>query len=110
MRGSISRSFHWWRGRDAMRQHTRWLRLLAIFLGVTLVSAACGDDDDTAAGDEDTTETTAEEGGAAAAPAIGEAAPTCQGESDGILRIGGLLPQTGDLSFLGPPEEAGAAL
>ncbi|MGH9261077.1 MAG: BMP family lipoprotein, partial [Acidimicrobiales bacterium] len=29
-----------------MRQHIRWLRLLALFLGVTLVAAACGDDDD----------------------------------------------------------------
>jgi ABC-type branched-subunit amino acid transport system substrate-binding protein len=90
-----------------MRQHRRWLRLLALFLGVTLVSAACGDDD-TEAGEETTT--TADEGGAAAAPAIGEAAPTCQGESDGVLKIGGLLPSTGDLAFLGPPEIAGAQL
>jgi ABC-type branched-subunit amino acid transport system substrate-binding protein len=92
-----------------MRQHTRWLRLLALFLGVTLVAAACGDDDDSETGG-DTTETTAEEGGAAAAPEVGEAAPTCQGESDGVLKIGGLLPQTGDLAFLGPPEIAGAEL
>ncbi|MGH9251992.1 MAG: ABC transporter substrate-binding protein, partial [Acidimicrobiales bacterium] len=95
-----------------MRQHSRWLRLLALLLGVTLFAAACGDDDDTEAGDEEPTETTEaeEEGGAAAPPAIGEAAPTCQGESDGVLSIGGLLPQTGDLAFLGPPEEAGAVL
>ena len=92
-----------------MRQHSRWLRLLALFLGVTLVAAACGDDDDSETSGDETT-TTAEEGGASAAPAVGEAAPTCQGESDGVLRIGGLLPQTGDLAFLGPPEEAGAAL
>ena len=91
-----------------MRQHTKWLRLLALFLGVTLVAAACGDDDDTQAQGDETT-TTAEEGGAAAAPAIGEAAPTCQGESDGVLKIGGLLPSTGDLAFLGPPEIAGEA-
>ena len=44
------------------------------------------------------------------APEVGEAAPTCQGESDGVLGMGGLLPQTGDLAFLGPPMEAGAAL
>jgi ABC-type branched-subunit amino acid transport system substrate-binding protein len=93
-----------------MRQHNRWLRLLALLLGVTLVAAACGDDDDTEAGDEDTTETTEEEGGASAAPPVGEAAPTCTGESDGVLRIGGLLPETGDLAFLGPPEIAGAEL
>jgi neutral amino acid transport system substrate-binding protein len=93
-----------------MRQHTRWLRLLALILGVTLVAAACGDDDDSETGGEETTTTAEEGGGASAAPAVGEAAPTCQGESDGVLRIGGLLPQTGDLAFLGPPEEAGAAL
>ena len=39
-----------------------------------------------------------------------EAAPSCTGETDGTLQIGGLLPQTGNLAFLGPPEEAGAAL
>jgi ABC-type branched-subunit amino acid transport system substrate-binding protein len=89
-----------------MRQHRRWLRLLALIAGVTLVAAACGDDD-TEAGEETTT---TEGGGAAAAPAIGEAAPTCQGESDGVLKIGGLLPSTGDLAFLGPPEIAGAHL
>jgi len=94
-----------------MRQHSRWLRLLALLLGLTLMAAACGDDDDTEAeGDEGTTTTAEEEGGAAAAPPVGEAAPTCQGESDGVLRIGGLLPETGDLAFLGPPEIAGAEL
>ena len=91
-----------------MRQHTRWLRLLALFLGVTLVAAACGDDDSETGGD--TTETTAEEGGGGAAPPTGEAAPTCQGESDGVLNFGGLLPETGNLAFLGPPEFAGAEL
>ena len=29
---------------------------------------------------------------------------------DGVLKIGTLLPQTGSLAFLGPPEEAGAQL
>jgi ABC-type branched-subunit amino acid transport system substrate-binding protein len=91
-----------------MRQHIWWLRLLALLLGVTIVAAACGDDDSETGGD--TTTTTAEEGGAAAAPEVGEAAPTCQGESDGVLKVGGLLPQTGDLAFLGPPEIAGAEL
>jgi polar amino acid transport system substrate-binding protein len=45
-----------------MRQHSRWLRLLALFLGLAIVAAACGDDDDDEAGEpeepEDTTETT----------------------------------------------------
>ena len=32
------------------------------------------------------------------------------GSADGVLAFGGLLPQTGDLAFLGPPEEAGVQL
>ncbi len=91
-----------------MRQHSRSLRLSALFLGLSLVAAACGDDD-TEAGDE-STETTEAEGGSALAPELGDAAPACTGTADGTLTFGGLLPQTGDLSFLGPPEEAGAAL
>jgi ABC-type branched-subunit amino acid transport system substrate-binding protein len=92
-----------------MRQRRRSMRLIAIFLGLTLVAAACGDDDDTEAADDETT-TTEAEGGGVEPPPIGDAAPSCTCDSDGTLTIGGLLPQTGDLSFLGPPEEAGAAL
>jgi branched-chain amino acid transport system substrate-binding protein len=92
-----------------MREHSRWLRLLAILLGFSLIAAACGDDDDTEAGEDEETE---EEGGseAPAAPPEGDAAPECEGEEDGALKIGGLLPETGNLAFLGPPQEAGAAL
>ena len=93
-----------------MRQRRRSMRLLAIFLGLSLFAAACGDDDDTEAADDEATEEESEEGGGVEAPPIGDAAPECTGDSDGTLTIGGLLPQTGDLSFLGPPEEAGAAL
>jgi branched-chain amino acid transport system substrate-binding protein len=94
-----------------MRQHSRWLRLLALFLGLSLIAAACGDDDDAETGaEEDTEEEPAPEEGSELAPPLGDAAPSCTGESDDTLTIGGLLPQTGDLSFLGPPEEAGAAM
>ena len=75
-----------------------------------MVAAACGDDDDTEASSDTTEQANGEEGGNDLAPPLGDAAPTCTGEADGTLSIGGLLPQTGDLSFLGPPEEAGAAL
>ena len=89
-----------------MRHHSRWLRLLAVLLGLSIIAAACGDDDDTeASGDEGT-----EEGDESLAPPVGDADPQCEGDADGTLTIGGLLPQTGDLSFLGPPEEAGAGL
>jgi ABC-type branched-subunit amino acid transport system substrate-binding protein len=91
-----------------MRHHSRWLRLLAVLLGLSMIAAACGDDDDTEAGGDEGTE---EEGGdEALAPPVGDADPQCEGEEDGTLTVGGLLPQTGDLSFLGPPAAAGASL
>jgi ABC-type branched-subunit amino acid transport system substrate-binding protein len=92
-----------------MRHHSRWLRLLAVFLGLAIFAAACGgDDDDTEASESEAQQ----EGGGenAAAPPVGDADPQCEGEADGTLTIGALLPETGDLSFLGPPEIAGAQL
>jgi branched-chain amino acid transport system substrate-binding protein len=62
--------------------------LLAILLSFSLIAAACGNDD------EDTTS-----GGGGSSEA-----------GDGILRLGGLLPETGNLAFLGPPEFAGVEL
>jgi ABC-type branched-subunit amino acid transport system substrate-binding protein len=93
-----------------MRQHSRTTRLLALLLGMSLVAAACGDDDDTEANEETPPEEEEGGGGGIEAPPAGDAAPSCAGDSDGALSFGGLLPQTGDLSFLGPPEEAGAAM
>src|SRR5215207_2775602 len=40
----------------------------------------------------------------------GDALPVEAGERDLSLKIGSLLPQSGTLAFLGPPEEAGVAL
>ncbi len=105
-------------------------RLLALLMAFGLMAAACGSDDDEASTEADTTETTAEEAGsdttaaaedttttsegegdgAMAEGAAEEAAPSCTGESDGVLTIGGILPETGNLAFLGPPEFAGAEL
>ncbi len=105
-------------------------RLLALLLAFALIAAACGDDDDdTEAGEEteaaetteaEATETTEEEmteeemteeePAEEPATTTEEAAPSCSGESDGVLKIGGILPETGNLAFLGPPEFAGAQL
>ncbi len=68
---------------------TKWLRLIAVTAVLGLVAAACGGGD---AGD---------------AAGGGEGASA---SADGVLKIGTLLPITGDLSFLGPPEVAGARL
>jgi ABC-type branched-subunit amino acid transport system substrate-binding protein len=43
-------------------------------------------------------------------PEFGDADPSCTGDSDGVLTIGTLLPQTGNLAFLGPPEIAATEL
>jgi ABC-type branched-subunit amino acid transport system substrate-binding protein len=42
--------------------------------------------------------------------AAGDALPVEAGERDLTLKIGTILPQSGTLAFLGPPEEAGVAL
>ena len=39
----------------------------------------------------------------------GEALPIAEGERDLALKLGTILPQSGTLAFLGPPEEAGVA-
>ena len=79
-------------------KRSRVTRVGALLVGLTLVAAACGDDDDDSASTD--------------APADTEAASDAEaGEgcsSDGVLTVGTILPVTGDLAFLGPPEIAGS--
>ena len=111
---------------------TRAKRVGALLVGLSLVTAACGSDDGgtttTDAGSEttdaavttdapDTTEMTEETTAPDTTDAMEEdasetvqAAPTCEGEGDGVLNIATVLPETGNLAFLGPPEFAGAQL
>ena len=70
-------------------------RTLAALGASALVLTACSGAD----GDPDT-----------AAPASSEGAETPTAEGDGTLTIGTLLPQTGNLAFLGPPMFAGVDL
>ncbi|MGQ0847199.1 MAG: ABC transporter substrate-binding protein [Sporichthyaceae bacterium] len=65
-------------------------RVFAVAAAAGLVLAACGSKDDTAA------------------PPVNEPAKTQVG--NGVLKIGTLLPQTGSLQILGPPQEAGVQL
>jgi branched-chain amino acid transport system substrate-binding protein len=75
-----------------MRTRSRPLwRVLALLFTITVVAAACGDDDDDAADDTTTTE------------ADDTTSSVPENTGDGVLKIGYLLPQTGQLSFLGPP-------
>ena len=83
-----------------MHRTKRYLKLVAIVSVMALVAVACGDEEDEAA-------VTTTQAPATTAPPTGDA-PDDMGE--GELVIGTLLPVTGDLAFLGPPEVAGARL
>ena len=66
-------------------------RSVAVLGAACLVLSACSDDDSS---------TSPGSGSSSAATAVG----------DGVFKIGTLLPQTGSLAFLGPPEFAGVDL
>jgi len=74
-----------------MKRSTTTIRLAAVAAASALVLAACGGSDSEGGSDD-----------ASAAPAANK--------GDGVLTIGSLLPQTGSLAFLGPPEFAGVDL
>jgi ABC-type branched-subunit amino acid transport system substrate-binding protein len=80
-----------------IRPNRAW-RTAAVLATASLVLTACGQDSDTPEAEGDST--------ASASPTETEAAKA----GDGTLTIGSLLPQTGDLAFLGPPEFAGVDL
>ena len=87
-----------------MHNTMRYVKLLVIVSVMALVAAACG-------GDEPEEETvappTTQVPVTTVAPTV---EPTEEPAMDGQLVIGTLLPVTGDLAFLGPPEVAGARL
>lgn len=91
---------------------------IAVLGAAALVLTACGSDDDggTAAPSTAASETPAADTGAcdsfAATETTGAAAPelAAPATGDGVLTIGSVLPQTGNLAFLGPPEFAGVEL
>jgi branched-chain amino acid transport system substrate-binding protein len=84
-----------------MLRPSRTWRSVAVLGIAGLALAACGDSGDTAepGADDEATTSESETETEAAAP-----------EGDGTLTIGTLLPQTGSLAFLGPPEFAGVEL
>ncbi|MFG2072803.1 ABC transporter substrate-binding protein [Nonomuraea maritima] len=69
-------------------------RVLAVAAAASLALAACGSGD-----------TAAQQTGSAPA-----SAPASAEKGDGVLTLGTLLPQTGSLAYLGPPEFAGVDL
>jgi ABC-type branched-subunit amino acid transport system substrate-binding protein len=79
-----------------MTRPNRALRAAAVLGAAALALSACGSNGDSNKASDKST---------SAAPSSGAA-----GKGDGTLTIGTLLPQTGDLAFLGPPEFAGVDL
>ena len=67
------------------------VRTLAVLATASLVLTACGSSDSDSDAKKDS----------------GSDSNTAQVKADGVLTVGTLLPQTGDLAFLGPPEFAG---
>jgi ABC-type branched-subunit amino acid transport system substrate-binding protein len=80
-----------------MKRPTRAARLVVAAAATSLVLAACGDDGSEESSDE-------------SSPDGDETSEAATAQGDGELRVGTLLPQTGDLAFLGPPEFAGVDL
>jgi branched-chain amino acid transport system substrate-binding protein len=116
-------------------QKSRAKRVGALLVGLSLTAAACGSDSDDDSGDSEETESTeaVEEEGegeetesteAMEEEGEGEETESTEameeegdgeeaaggGSTEGQLVIGGLLPETGNLAFLGPPEIAGVNL
>ena len=80
-----------------MKRKNTAFRLAAVAVTGALVLAGCGSD-----GDSDET--------ASPSPSTETSASSPAVEGDGTLTFGQLLPQTGSLAFLGPPEFAGVDL
>ena len=85
-----------------MIRPNRAARAAAVLATATLVLTACGSDTE----EPDT----ADEPSTSASTSTESESPAAEPTGDGTLRFGSLLPQTGDLAFLGPPEFAGVDL
>jgi ABC-type branched-subunit amino acid transport system substrate-binding protein len=85
-----------------MTRPTPLMRTLAVLGAGALLLAACADDDKTPAAPATSAPA------ASVAPTTPAAGPKV--EADGVLHVGTLLPKTGSLAFLGPPEDAGVRL
>ena len=75
-----------------MIRTTRTWQVAAAFAAASLVLTACGSSDSGSEGSDSSSD------------------PSTSAKGDGTLTIGTLLPQTGDLAFLGPPEFAGVQM
>ena len=92
-----------------------WAKVMAGTAVLALSLAACGSDDSStpSATDSNTPSESAEPTESeSSAPAETFTNDKCKGNQDSsnTLRVGGILPLTGNLAFLGPPEISGVGL
>lgn len=80
-----------------MNSRTGALRALAVLATTTLALSACGSSGSSSSGS----------GKSKSGGSSSSSSKSTQVKADGQLVLGDLLPQTGDLAFLGPPEFAG---
>jgi branched-chain amino acid transport system substrate-binding protein len=79
---------------------TKWLRVLALLMSLSLVAAACGDDDDDSASTDDTSDTTEASDGDGEAYAV-DTADCPEGVEDpieGTIKIGATMPLSGGVA------------
>lgn len=83
-----------------MAHTTKWMQGWALLAAMIMVLAACAQPDEPPTEDAEPDDTEPENGDATEAPDRG----------DGVLTLGYILPETGDLQFLGPPMIAGTEM
>ena len=91
------------------RTKTNWVRLMAGTAVLGLALSACGSDSDGDAAPEASDSPSTSDSAAAADSFTNDKCAANQTSAD-TLRVGGILPLTGNLAFLGPPEISGVGL
>lgn len=88
-----------------------WVKLMAGTAALSLALAACGSEDDSEPAAEDTSSASASES-SSSAPSGEFTNDKCGNgtTSADTYKVGGILPLTGNLAYLGPPEIAGVGL
>jgi branched-chain amino acid transport system substrate-binding protein len=81
----------------------RIVSVFAMLLALALVTAACGSDEGASSSTTAATTTSAAETTTTTTTVAETTTTVAAGRADGILQVGTLLPETGDLAVLGPP-------
>jgi neutral amino acid transport system substrate-binding protein len=99
----------------ATRRFRRLTATVAMGAAMGLSLVACGDDSDSGSVSDEPSSSTSESTSESSAPSESAAAFTndkcdASATSDNAFKVGGILPLTGNLAFLGPPAISGVGL